>query len=158
MIEVEMSFPERLMMKTYDEDGNVITSWDEEKGYFTDGVELNKSKIIAKYGSTEKSTLNYEMFDETFEVPEGATHFIFNYLTTAPEQKQVNVFENNIGNSILKKANHYTDTIKNELLNGAGSAYDTFKDLEIALDNIIGVGHSLPTEITENSPKIFIVI
>lgn len=36
------NFPERLKMKTYDESGNIITEWDEEKGYFTDGVEQNE--------------------------------------------------------------------------------------------------------------------
>jgi hypothetical protein len=34
--------PERLLMKTYNEAGEIITEWDEEKGYFTDGVEQNE--------------------------------------------------------------------------------------------------------------------
>lgn len=38
----ETHFPERLLIKTYDENGNLITTWDEEKGYFTDGVEQNE--------------------------------------------------------------------------------------------------------------------
>lgn len=31
-----------LAMKTYDEQGNVITEWDEEKGWFEDGTEQNE--------------------------------------------------------------------------------------------------------------------
>lgn len=33
---------ERLAMRTYDESGKIITEWDEEKGYFTDGTEQNE--------------------------------------------------------------------------------------------------------------------
>lgn len=33
---------EDLSMKTYDEQGNVITEWDEEKGWFEDGTEQNE--------------------------------------------------------------------------------------------------------------------
>ena len=32
---------DRLAMKTYDESGNIITEWDEEKGWFEDGTEQN---------------------------------------------------------------------------------------------------------------------
>lgn len=35
-------FPERLSMKTYDVAGNILTEWDDEKGYFTDGMEQNE--------------------------------------------------------------------------------------------------------------------
>lgn len=38
----ETSFPERLMMKTYDESGNILTVWDEAKGWFEDGTEQNE--------------------------------------------------------------------------------------------------------------------
>ena len=42
MILPEEMFPERLRMKTYDEAGNILTEWDEEKGWFEDGVEQNE--------------------------------------------------------------------------------------------------------------------
>ena len=42
MENMENTFPERLRMKTYDEAGNVITEWDEAKGWFEDGVEQNE--------------------------------------------------------------------------------------------------------------------
>lgn len=38
----ETTFPERLLLKTYDEAGNIITEWDESKGWFEDGVEQNE--------------------------------------------------------------------------------------------------------------------
>lgn len=38
----EETFPERLMMKTYDESGNILSEWDEENGWFEDGVEQNE--------------------------------------------------------------------------------------------------------------------
>lgn len=41
-MDFEQGFPERLMMKTYDESGNVITEWDDENGWFEDGVEQNE--------------------------------------------------------------------------------------------------------------------
>ena len=37
-----MGNAERLAIKTYDEDGNVITEWDEELGWFEDGTEQNE--------------------------------------------------------------------------------------------------------------------
>ena len=36
------AFPERLLIKTYDEDGNILTEWDEEKGWFEDGTEFTE--------------------------------------------------------------------------------------------------------------------
>lgn len=39
---LEQGFPERLRMKTYDESGNVITDWDDDAGWFEDGVEQNE--------------------------------------------------------------------------------------------------------------------
>ena len=32
-------------MKTYDEAGNILTEWDEEKGWFEDGVEQNEHGV-----------------------------------------------------------------------------------------------------------------
>lgn len=40
--DLDMSVPERLKMKTYNESGEIITEWDEEKGWFEDGTEQNE--------------------------------------------------------------------------------------------------------------------
>lgn len=37
-----MSNSERTGIKTYDEDGNILTQWDEDKGWFEDGAEPNE--------------------------------------------------------------------------------------------------------------------
>ena len=69
---LDMSVPERLKMKTYDEAGNIITEWDEEKGYFTDGVEQNEfgewlmNRVYHPY--TEKQLAEIQLEKEKAEL------------------------------------------------------------------------------------------
>lgn len=62
----EEVFPERLRMKTYDEAGNVITEWDEEKGWFENGTEQNEygewlmNRIYHPYTSEQLAEIKLE--------------------------------------------------------------------------------------------------
>lgn len=95
--DLNMSLSERLMMKTYDEAGNVITEWDEEKGYFTDGTEQNDfgewimNRVYHSY--TEKQLAEIQREKEKAALIESRRELTFEEVTAIFMKAQINTVD-----------------------------------------------------------------
>ena len=82
MVDLEFTTPERLLMRTYDEAGNLLASWDENAGWFEDGTEQNEygewrmtrifhpyndQQLLAKQIEEEKAALTESRRELTLE-------------------------------------------------------------------------------------------
>lgn len=67
----EQGFPERLRIKTYDDLGNVITEWDDDAGWFEDGMEQNEygewlmNRVYHPYTAEQRLAIEAEKIKTT---------------------------------------------------------------------------------------------
>lgn len=90
----EESFPERLMMRTYDESGSLITEYDEEAGWFKNGVEQNEfgewimNRVYHPY--TEEQLFAIKMEKEKAALEESRRQLSLEEVTAIFMRSQIN--------------------------------------------------------------------
>lgn len=97
MIVLEETFPERLLLKTYNEAGEVITEWDESLGWFEDGTEQNEygewlmNRIYHPY--TEEQLAEKKIEEEKAALAESRKPLSLEEVTSLLVKMQVNTVE-----------------------------------------------------------------
>ena len=107
-------------------------------------------KIFAKEGIT-KAYITYQTTGDTVEADD--INFIQDSIVKT--QKELNVYAEKV-NKALQNAKDYTDTKISDLIGGAGSSYDTLKELESAIKGHEVEYGDLLTVIGRKAEKIYV--
>lgn len=147
----EETFPERLMMKTYDESGEVITEWDESLGWFEDGTEQNEygewimNRIFHPY--TEEQLAEKQIENEKVALAESRRPLSLEEVTSLLVKMQVNTVDIPDQTS-LRMIDYYPafEDVSGETVKGnfkfvyEGKLWKTTKEMQIQSQYPPGIG------------------